>query len=108
LNYFPDSVVLNLYYTNYSWFGDKEAGLNLNVYQTGRLSPDQPYNSNEPMNGHYNPVVLGEKDISPYNNRTDASWTVYKTDTIQIRLTDELAQRLFNVRNISTGDKFRT
>ncbi|MGQ1947332.1 DUF4270 family protein [Geofilum sp. OHC36d9] len=106
LNYFPDSVVLNLYYTNYSWFGDKDASLNLKVYElTERLSSDQPYYSNEPMDGRYNPVALGEKRITPYDNRTDSLWSAYKADTIQIRLTDELASRLFDVRNISTGDK---
>ena len=112
LNYFPDSVVLNLYYTNKSWFGKDDSKFRIQVYElTERLGSDVPYYNNESMTGRYNPILLGEKLVSPDGGKNDSVWNVDKSDTIRIKLSTDpsnpldIANRLFNVRNISTEDK---
>lgn len=106
VNYFPDSVVLNLYYTNKSWYGKKDAKLHLQVYELSeRLSADLPYYSNEPMTGRFYPELLGEKVITPDAGKVDSLWTAHKSDTIHIKLSTEFAQKLFDLKDMSTEDK---
>lgn len=106
VNYFPDSVVLNLYYTNKSWYGKKDAKLHLQVYELSeRLSADLPYYSDEPMTGRFYPELLGEKVITPDAGKVDSLWTAHKSDTIHIKLSTEFAQKLFDLKDMSTEDK---
>ncbi len=106
VNYFPDSAVLNLYYTNNSWYGKKETKLHLQVYELSeRLEANKPYYSNELMTGRYYPELLGEKIISPDGGKVDSVWIADKSETIHIKLSSEFALKLFELKNISTEDK---
>lgn len=106
INYYPDSAVLNLYYHNNGWYGNKFSKLDIKVYElTERLDTDLPYLSNYSIDGKYKPEWIGEKIITPYAGKNDSVWTVHKSDTISIKLSEEFTQRLFELRNISAENK---
>lgn len=106
VNYFPDSVILSLHYKNLSWYGDKNTKLHVKVHElTERLGAATPYYSNKPMEGNYDATLLGEAVILPNAHKTDSAWSSAKTKTVQIKLSSEFADKLFEIKNISTVDK---
>ncbi len=106
INFSKDSAVLYLYYTNNSWYGNKKSKLNVKVYELNeRLDTDSAYYSSFEVEGKYFPQLLGEKIVTPYAEKNDSVWKAQKADTIRIKLSDEFADRLFEIKNISVDSK---
>ncbi|MGQ1891756.1 DUF4270 family protein [Thermophagus sp. OGC60D27] len=96
--YFVDSLVLNLAYNRYSWFGDKEARHSIKVYRVNSpLFFSEDYYSDMDLEGMYDPSSIGERISSAWDALPDSVW---EDDNYihqwQIKLSDELAEEIFN------------
>jgi len=96
--YFVDSLVLNLAYNKYSWFGDPDALHSIQVYRvTSNLNFTEDYYSDMNIEGMYDPSALGERISSAWDELPDSVW---EDDSYihqwQIKLSNELAEEIFN------------
>lgn len=99
-NYYIDSLVLNLAYSNNWWFGDQNANHNIRVYQFNQsLDFTQKYYSDIQVEGLYDEMPVGEMvssaiDTVPVYSSTDTSYV----HQLRIKLNDQLAEELFNYK----------